>query len=96
MALMVMGVVNLEKKEKIMRSRDFCYWLQGYFEIAEGETEKRIGLTSKQIDMIKAHLNLVFKHEIDPSMGNEQHQAELNHIHSSDPNIQVDNQTPRC
>jgi hypothetical protein len=32
--------------------------------------------------MIKAHLALVFKHEIDPSMGGPDHQAALNEIHA--------------
>lgn len=45
-----------------MTSRDFAYWLQGFFEISETDE-----LNIKQVKMIKAHLNLVFKHEIDPS-----------------------------
>lgn len=32
--------------------------------------------------MIQAHLNLVFVHEIDPSMGNQEHQDKLNKIHN--------------
>ena len=43
-----------------MSPRDFCYWLQGAFEIAGLE-----GLTAAQVSVIKNHLNLVFKHEID-------------------------------
>jgi len=43
-----------------MNSIDFCYWLQGHFEISE-TTE----LNEKQVEIIKNHLNLVFKHEID-------------------------------
>ena len=60
-----------------MTSRDFCYWLQGYFEISE--TNK---IEEKQTEQIKKHLNLVFKHEIDPSMGSQEHQNELNAIHN--------------
>lgn len=60
-----------------MTSRDFCYWLQGHFEIAEPKT-----LGEKETLMIKKHLALVFKHEIDPSMGDENHQLELNNIHN--------------
>lgn len=60
-----------------MTSRDFAYWLQGFFEI-----QNPIKIDETQLQMIKNHLNLVFKHEIDPSMGNEQHQIELNKIHS--------------
>jgi hypothetical protein len=60
-----------------MKSRDFAYWLQGFFEVSDAET-----ITKEQTTMIKKHLNLVFKHEIDPSMGDEKHQAELNSIHN--------------
>jgi hypothetical protein len=60
-----------------MTSRDFCYWLQGYFEVSQPQT---IGKT--ETEMIQKHLNLVFKHEIDPSMGDEKHQQKLNEIHS--------------
>lgn len=59
-----------------MTSRDFCYWLQGFFEITEPE-----GVTPKELACIKKHLDLVFKHEIDPSMGNKQHQEKLNKVH---------------
>jgi len=60
-----------------MTSRDFAYWLQGFFEISNTSS-----ITPEQTKMIKNHLNLVFKHEIDPSMGDEKHQQELNTIHS--------------
>lgn len=46
-----------------MTSRDFCYWLQGHFEISETKT-----LGERETDMVKRHLALVFKHEIDPSI----------------------------
>ena len=45
---------------------NFCYFLQGFFEIAENSETKDIQLTQKQIDVIRAHLNLVFFHVIDP------------------------------
>lgn len=61
-----------------MRSRDFVYWLNGYFEISD---PKEIG--QEETEMIKKHLKLVFKHEIDPSMGDEEHQEELNNIHNN-------------
>jgi len=60
-----------------MTSRDFAFWLQGYFEIS-GVDE--IGVP--ETEMIKRHLNLVFKHEIDPAMGDDKHQQVLNEIHS--------------
>ena len=60
-----------------MTSRDFCFWLQGFFELADPRD-----LTAQDIDAIKRHLNLVFKHEIDPSMGPKPHQDALNGIHT--------------
>lgn len=59
-----------------MTSRDFAFWLQGFFELT-GTKE----LTIEQVDQIKKHLHLVFKHEIDPSFGDEKHQKELDKIH---------------
>lgn len=46
-----------------MNTIDFCFWLQGYFEIS-GNTE----ISKEQAQIIKDHLNLVFKHEIDPPL----------------------------
>jgi hypothetical protein len=67
-----------------VQSRDFCYWLQGFFELHPDI--KR--LNSEQIDLIKKHLHLVFTHEIDPSFkspdpkkSDEQHMEELRKIH---------------
>lgn len=59
-----------------MTSRDFAFWMQGFFEISNAES-----INKEQTQMIKNHLNLVFKHEIDPSMGDAKHQAELNNLH---------------
>lgn len=61
-----------------MKSRDFCFWLQGYFEIS---CKDKPGLTEQQRVIIEKHLALVFKNEIDPSMGSVTHQEELNSIH---------------
>ena len=44
---------------------NFCYFLQGFFEISEVQNEE-ISLTPEQVKMIRAHLNLVFFHAIDP------------------------------
>lgn len=70
-----------------MTSRDFCFWLQGYFEIHGNRTvspETGIyNLNEEQIEMIKRHLSLVFKHEIDPSMGDKTKQEILNALHGS-------------
>ncbi len=59
-----------------MTSRDFAYWLQGFFEISQC-TE----INEKQTQIIKNHLNMVFKHEIDPSHGNADHQKILSDLH---------------
>ena len=45
---------------------NFAYWLQGFFEIAENSETKDIKLTPKQVEIIRAHLNLDFFHAIDP------------------------------
>ena len=47
-----------------MTPANFCYWMQGFFEITE--VNKEIILTPEQVKMIRAHLNLVFFHAIDP------------------------------
>lgn len=75
-----------------MTSRDFAYWLQGFFEIS-GTT----AMTVEQCDMVKKHLALVFKHEIDPSMGSPFHQSTLSHIHGNPGAPSLNNNTViRC
>lgn len=60
-----------------MTSRDFCYWLQGYFELSNPDR-----LTSTEISSIRNHLNLVFFHEIDPSYSDDPKvQETMNQIH---------------
>lgn len=66
-----------------MTSRDFCFWLQGFFELSKATT-----LDAKQTDLVRRHLALVFKHEIDPAMGDAQHQADLNQTHQIDNRIE--------
>jgi len=58
-----------------MTSRDFCYWLQGLFEVGQPKV-----LNFEQIECIQKHLNMVFYHEIDPSFPKDQ-QTTLNHLH---------------
>ena len=41
-----------------MKSIEFCYWLQGYFELSQ-----EVGLTKKQLECISKHIALVEKHE---------------------------------
>ena len=50
-----------------MTSKDFVYWMQGFFELSDGNTP----LTEKQVETIKNHLKLVFLHEIDPSYSDD-------------------------
>lgn len=69
-----------------MTSRDFCFWLQGYFELNAGpEPPGGAPLSGEQASLIRRHLALVFKHEIDPSMGDAKHQAELDAVHGESP-----------
>lgn len=65
-----------------MTSRDFCYWLQGFFEVAEPSI-----LSEGQINKIKAHLAMVFEHEIDPSINSKHNDGgnKLSSIHG--PNL---------
>lgn len=44
-----------------MKSRDFVFWLQGFFELGGGKD----GLTAEQVDAVKVHLGLVFRHDAD-------------------------------
>jgi hypothetical protein len=46
-----------------MKSDQFIYWLNGFFELSENDKP----LTIEQVQTIKNHLKLVFLHEIDPS-----------------------------
>lgn len=59
-----------------MTAREFCYWLQGHFELSGSAA-----LDAKQTAMIARHLALVFAHEIDPQAGGPAEQAKLNGIH---------------
>lgn len=70
-----------------MTSRDFCYWLQGYFEITSAGTDQggqqlQADINGRHIECIRNHLAMVFKHEIDPSFGDSKHQAELSQVHA--------------
>lgn len=72
-----------------MTSREFCYWLQGFFELQRASAQGAQGviepLTTGQIQVIQNHLNMVFRHEIDPSLGTPEHQAELSAAHEGGP-----------
>ena len=42
-----------------MSSRDFAYWLRGFFEMTSTDS-----LTKEQVKMIKAHLDMVFSNAV--------------------------------
>lgn len=75
-----------------MKSTEFCYWLQGCFELNGPQN----GFTAAQVEVIKAHLNMVFFHEIDKSYPNQQ---KLNQIHNKPlgpPNTTFGGELLRC
>jgi len=64
-----------------MKATEFCYWLQGLFELAEPET-----MNATQVDLVKRHLAMVFLHDIDKTYP-EGEQAALNDLHDGKPKI---------
>jgi hypothetical protein len=68
-----------------MTSQQFAFWLQGFFEISNEDTNYTGELNRKQVQMIEKHLSLVFTHEIDPSHGPKEHTDKLDVIHNSPP-----------
>lgn len=64
-----------------MTSRDFVYWLQGYLELRRADKNSPEHLSFQQVQVIENHLNMVFKHEIDPSFGPPEKVKELSEIH---------------
>lgn len=62
-----------------MTSERFCYWLQGFLELAEPEK-----LTPKQVEVIKNHLSLVFEKPVDTGLPNAEYQKKLREL-SQDP-----------
>lgn len=59
-----------------MKAVEFCYWLQGLFEIADPKE-----LNAEQVEIIKRHLNMVFYHEIDKLYPKDEQQI-LNELHA--------------
>lgn len=67
-----------------MTTRDFCFWLQGYMENA-----KPVTIDANVTQLIKQHLNLVFVHDIDPSMPDPS--GKLQAIHDGKPHPMFSN-----
>ena len=64
-----------------MKSTEFAYWLQGFFELSETNT-----LSERQVETIKNHLKLVFYHKIDPSSSTDPVvQETMQNIHDGNP-----------
>lgn len=74
-----------------MTSRDFCYWMQGWFELNE-TIDHRNGATQETLEVIRRHLNMVFHHEIDPSMPDTN--GELTALHNGITSTREER--PRC
>lgn len=70
-----------------MKAQEFCYWLQGFFEISGATPSEPGTLNSQQTATIQRHLALVFQHDIDPQYGNADHQVVLQSIHDGKPQI---------
>jgi len=49
-----------------MNPRDFCYWLQGFFEITSivNDSSQAVDISREQSKMIKEHLGKVFNQEV--------------------------------
>ncbi len=55
-----------------MNMRDFCFWLQGFFEINDkGPKQASYELTHQQIATIREHLNMVFEHVVGDAVAHE-------------------------
>ena len=72
-----------------MTPTEFCYWLQGKFELDAVERESGAGpapMTSAQVAVIKAHLELVFVHSIDAAENTTPEvKAKLDAAHAGNP-----------
>ena len=73
-----------------MTPQEFCYWLQGFFELSGPE---KVEITARQAEIIERHLKLVFHHSIDPSYEGDQALMQAIHdeplVHLSSPDIRI-------
>ena len=78
-----------------MKATEFCYWLQGMFELANPQE-----FGPEQTKMIRQHLAMVFVHDIDPQAGGPEVQQKLNSLHGpsglSGPSCPPGNPVYRC
>ena len=52
-----------------MTARDFAFWFQGYLEIRKAHpAHVASGISQQEVAVIEKHLNMVFIHDIDPTM----------------------------
>ncbi len=63
-----------------MTPENFAYWLQGFFEITTAGGAAP-ALNAEQTEIVRRHLNMVFLHAIDPSLGPEEHLEKLRDAH---------------
>ena len=68
-----------------MKSTEFCYWLQGYFELYNNSVIHP-GLSSDQTETIRKHLGMVFFHEIDKSYPDQEKLTEIHNKPVGPPN----------
>lgn len=73
-----------------MRANDFCYWLQGFFEVA-----KPVEVSPEQVEMIKRHLAMVFYADLDNKFPKEQ-QVKLQSLHDGHKVDAKENMQFRC
>jgi hypothetical protein len=78
-----------------MTARDFCYWLQGVFEVGIGGNTG-VPLSAEKVTVIRNHLNLVFIHDIDPTIPGDP--AKLQAVHDGDKigKVRPDGSIARC
>ena len=63
-----------------MTPEQFCYWLQGFYELSGEE----VTMSAAQVAVVRSHLGLVFHHVLDKEHdgGDPKKAAQLNQLHS--------------